>query len=731
MLKEIQNNYWIQCLLNSYSLMFFSVNNVFAAIIILVTFFTPTIGLFGLMAVVLINVAAYIIGFNRDEIKGGIFGFNALFLGLSLGYEYSFNITFLLLFITSILILLLITVWLKGIFAIHHLPFLSFPFIIVYWIISLATTNFTNIQLDESHIYTYNEILKSQNSTWYQLVHILDDIKLNPIISSFIKTLSGTFFQTSILGGILIAVGLLYFSRIAFSLSVIGFYLAYFFYSIFGADVNDLNYNLLGANFIFLSIAIGCFFLIPNIYSYITVIILMPVLMLVLLSIGKILAVFQLKAFSFSFSVICTAFLFTLNQRWFHNYLHLATIHYFSAEKSIYKYINNIQRFKNEHLYKLSLPFSGEWNVSQGYNGKITHLGSWSKALDFVIVDSKSNTYREPTNNRDGFSRENFYCYNKEILAPYDGYVYDIINNVEENDIGDVNTEHNWGNTIIINHLNGLFSQISHIKKDSFGVFIGQYITKGTYIATCGNSGRSPEPHIHFQLQTIPTVGAQTLEYPISYFIERTGANKKLVISETPKENSFISNVQVNELLKNGFTFLPGQTVTLQNENSSEQIVWEVLTDAYNKSYIYCKESGSYAYFVNDGVMLYFTDFEGNKKSTLFHFYLAAYRQLLGYYENMPVSDSVPLIHFNKKWVQFFQDFVAPFYLFTKATHTSAFTHVDNIYAPQHIIINTEINTKVLNHVFKKLNFELELKNQKLSRFTIHKPNNTENYLFI
>lgn len=58
----------------------------------------------------------------------------------------------------------------------------------------------------------------------------------------------------------LIAFGLLYSSRIAFSLSVIGFYLAYLFYSIFGADVNDLNYNLLGSNFIFIAIAIGCFF---------------------------------------------------------------------------------------------------------------------------------------------------------------------------------------------------------------------------------------------------------------------------------------------------------------------------------------------------------------------------------------------------------------------------------------------------------------------------------------
>jgi len=59
-----------------------------------VTFFSPSIGICGLLSVLLINVFAYIIGFNRDEIKGGLFGFNALFLGLALGYEYSFNGTF-------------------------------------------------------------------------------------------------------------------------------------------------------------------------------------------------------------------------------------------------------------------------------------------------------------------------------------------------------------------------------------------------------------------------------------------------------------------------------------------------------------------------------------------------------------------------------------------------------------------------------------------------------------
>jgi hypothetical protein len=308
--------------------------------------------------------------------------------------------------------------------------------------------------------------------------------------------------------------------------------------------------------------------------------------------------------------------------------------------------------------------------------------------------------------------------------------VYDIVNTVEDNDIGDMNTEYNWGNTVIINHLNGLFSQISHIKKDSFGVFIGQYITKGTYIATCGNSGRSPEPHIHFQLQTLPTVGAKTLAYPISYFIERKGTEKFLKISEVPAEGSFISNVQVNELLINSFSFFPGHKMSFQKENGDDIVNWEVHTDALNRTYIHCEKSKSFAYFVNDGVMLYFTDFEGDRDSLLFHFYLSTYRQLLGYYEHIKITDNVPLIHFNNKLIQFFQDFLAPFYLFTKANYSSTFAFSDNIYAPQKLIINSEIETKVMNYTFKKVNFEFELKDFKIHKFTIHHKNKSASYIY-
>ena len=147
--------------------MFFSLSNVFAIIILIVTFFSPSVGLCGLLSVMLINVSAYMMGFNRDEIKTGLFGFNALFLGLALGYEFSFNATFVFLFITAVLTLLLITVWLKGLFATYNLPFLSFPFILSYWAVSLAASNFTNIHLDETHIYSFNDIAADQSSLFY------------------------------------------------------------------------------------------------------------------------------------------------------------------------------------------------------------------------------------------------------------------------------------------------------------------------------------------------------------------------------------------------------------------------------------------------------------------------------------------------------------------------------------------------------------------------------------
>lgn len=705
--------YWLNSILNSYSQIFYSLDNVLALTILIITFFTPHLGISGLCAVVLTNVTAHAIGINRKLISEGLYGFNALLLGLFLGFQYEFNPAFYLLFVVSMGMLLVISVWLHGIFSRHSLPFLSFPFIITYCIVVMSVGNFTHILLNEDHVFVMNHIAKEEGSLFYQAVHFLDEVWMPKSFLIYFKTLAGTFFQSSLLAGVLISGALLYFSRIAFSLSVLGFASAYLFYTAFGADVNELNINLVGSNFIFMAIGIGCFYIVPNGFSYLAVFLLTPLLLMLMIFLNKTMEVFQLKSFTLSFSVIISLFLLFLQNRWFHKYLQLVTIQYYSAEKTIYKYITSINRFKFEHLAKVYLPFWGDWFVSQGYNGKITHLGDWGKALDFVIVDDSSQTYQNK-----GIEKDDFYCFNKPVIAPMDGYVFNIINTIEENEIAGVNTVDNWGNTIVLNHLNGLYSQISHVKKDSFKVSIGDYVAKGTVLGSCGNSGRSPEPHIHFQLQTDPKVGAKTVAYPIAYFVETKDKKQRLKISEIPKEDTIISNVTIHSLLFECFTFLPGNKLNFQEVGSEVKVEWEVFTDELNRSYVYCHFSKSAAYFVNDGTMFYFYDFEGSKKSALFYFYLAAYRVLLGCYDDLKINDSVPLIHFNSKALKWIQDFIAPFYLFTKAEYTSHFKDVDSLLEPSEATLVSSVEARFLNVSFRKINFEIETKYKRIHQFS-------------
>ena len=68
----------------------------------------------------------------------------------------------------------------------------------------------------------------------------------------------------------------------------------------------------------------------------------------------------------------------------------------------------------------------------------------------------------------------------------------------DDNMIGDVNLKVNWCNTVSIKHSEKLFTKLSHLKRESIKVKEGDYVKRGDILALCGNSGRSPEPHIHF-----------------------------------------------------------------------------------------------------------------------------------------------------------------------------------------------------------------------------------------
>ena len=156
----------------------------------------------------------------------------------------------------------------------------------------------------------------------------------------------------------------------------------------------------------------------------------------------------------------------------------------------------------------------GNWTVNQGYNGKHTHKGDWRHGLDMVITDDKGKEYQH-----EGNILTDYYCYGKSVTAPADGYIVEVVNNIDENAVGEINILQNWGNTIVIEHYPGLYSQVSHLMKNSVTVKKGDFVKKGQNIANVGNTGRSPYPHLHFQMQASPYIGSKTIDYPLSNYI--------------------------------------------------------------------------------------------------------------------------------------------------------------------------------------------------------------------
>ena len=92
------------------------------------------------------------------------------------------------------------------------------------------------------------------------------------------------------------------------------------------------------------------------------------------------------------------------------------------------------------------------------------------------------------------------------------------------------------GNYIIIKNDAGYFVEISHLMQYSINIKVGDYVHQGQIIAKCGNSGYSPEPHIHIQLQKFAILGSETLPFIFSEYIKENN----LFYNSLPKKDETI-----------------------------------------------------------------------------------------------------------------------------------------------------------------------------------------------
>lgn len=713
--KTLKGKDILDSILNSYSQVFFSTSKLLAVFLVVISFFDYGAGLGGLIAVIIANSLAWFLGYNKYFFVSGLYGFNALLVGLGVGLIYQPSVEVLLLIAISAILSFFLTVVFQGVLGKYGLPFLSVPFLIAIWVVALSGNSLTALNISERGIFTYNELYALGGQPFIDFYEFLENNIRSTFIKIYFHSLGAIFFQSHLLSGIIISMGLLIYSRITFVLSILGFSLAYLFYKIVGIEFISLGYNFIGFNYILTAIALGGYFLVPGRVSYSWIIILLPAVVLITTSTQQIFMIFKISPYSLPFNAVVLMFLYALKFREQRPKSLIETpVQLGKPEKNLYLHSGNMKRFPAAYPVSASLPFFGEWTVSQGHDGEFTHKGAWRHAWDFIINDKNGKQFRNS-----GDFHEDYFCFGKAVLAPFDGIVIEAVNTVQENIIGNVNTKENWGNTVIIKHNDYLYAKLSHLKYHSVEVKVGDIVKKGQLLGRCGNSGRSPYPHLHFQFQVTPYIGSLTFDYPFGHYLLKEENSFSLESFEFPKSGQIIASPAINAVLAKALHFIPGQRLKVNVEVESEDKNWQkqagtfswvVETDVFNTTYIRCEKDGGLAYLYNNGDLHYFTNFTGKKNSALYWFFISLFKVPLGFLPNSRITDTIPLNLMFGGALKVLQDFIAPLYLFLKVDFELKMKQAGDILSSGDIEMDAVIRKKIIGNQAKEFYSGLKIK---------------------
>lgn len=158
------------------------------------------------------------------------------------------------------------------------------------------------------------------------------------------------------------------------------------------------------------------------------------------------------------------------------------------------------ERLEYQTKTALQLPFDGPWFVFWGGRtvAENYHAAAPDQrfAYDFVVRKGGSS------HQGDGAQLEDYYCFGRPIYAPGAGTVVGAASDLPDQPIGTTDAQNALGNHVIIDHGNGEFSFLTHLREGSVKVAPGDEVEVGAPIGACGNSGNTSEPHLHYHMQT-------------------------------------------------------------------------------------------------------------------------------------------------------------------------------------------------------------------------------------
>ena len=505
----------LQSLLKGCAEIFFLPGAVNGTLLLAITMINPRIGLAGMISVLAAYALSRLVGMDKTFLLASYYIYNPFLVGCSLGFRFEIGPLLILLAVMAGMVTFVVTLLLGHLLVTRlRLPILSLPFSVTSAIIYLVVARYAH---------------GLQAATTGGLLQEAD-FGLPLEVAGFFRSFGAILFSPSVLVGALVAALVLGSSRALFLLAVGGYYAGVLTRGMFGGSMEEAFLKPDNFNFLLISMALGGMFLVPSLTSCVLALFAAAITPLVLDVFAVVWSPLGIPAFTVPFCLVIVTAVFTLRLAGFPGLL-------IGVGKTPEEIRENaiVARLRYPgDLRSLFLPFSGKWTVWQGFNGRWTHQGFWRHAYDFVIQGEDGRTHRG-----EGNQLADYYCYRMPVLAPVRGRVVRVVDHLADNPIGSVSGGSNWGNLVIVQDLRGFYVEISHFSPKSIRVKEGDWLERGAVLGLCGNSGHSPQPHIHIQVQATEAVGAATLPFSFASYQHGTTFHS----NDLPDENSQIEPV--------------------------------------------------------------------------------------------------------------------------------------------------------------------------------------------
>ena len=541
----------LKTILCSYSEIFFLRQWWVGLVLLGLTAINPNVCINGLVAMAAAYGCAVFLKLDKTFLSSGFYTYNPLLVGLSMGFLFRIApLTCLIVALAGILTFMVTYMLYNITWYYLRLPILSLPFVLLSSLAYLASSRYSNLLVEGLYPQFFSQ--------W--------EVHLPLWCHGLLKSLGAIIFMPQVSVGALLLVVLLCCSRILVFLALLGYFSGTLVTALLTGSTQQAFADVNHFNFIWIAIALGGIFLVPSLKSYTVAVVAVACSTLFIHAIEVFWASYGIPAFALPFNLVTLTFLYVLGLC---NFPLVSPVIKGTPEATLDYYIATTQRFKGT-TRTLSLPFAGQWTVWQGPNGRWTHQGSWQHAYDFVITDDQKHTYQG-----NGQALTDYYAYGKPILSPVRGRIARVTTNLSDNAPGQTDKANNWGNLVLIQDPRGFWVELSHFKQNSIRVEEGQWVEKGHLLGHCGNSGYSPQPHIHVQVQSNEEIGAPTLPFS---FLNFTCQNRYYA-NDLPPENEQVESLPQDKGMTRRLTFLLDQVLTfevVQSGQYRETITWTV-----------------------------------------------------------------------------------------------------------------------------------------------------------